>query len=339
MAEEKHEEPAAAVIEDEVEEATSPDLANGVLCEGYVEVRMKKKKQWRPYWLCLCGGSLFYYKNELDVKPNGVLQVGTGTDAKVETYKEEEKPFLVKIAVEKDIAFISTTKAERRDQWLSALQKATAMEATAAPPKNYTPLRKKTLAFRAKKSISSKFVGSNLGKSSVESIVLNEQVRGLLQAFRALVKAYSNKAKADWVEQAFIKVAVKTYLEWQRKAITTNDLMKLDAPLREAFNLLDKIYRHSSKKKAALLKDTFARVEKCFVEVELLLEELLRPLIRPKNIIMLKEVFAYVGNAEFMMSVWDLNLADATGHMDECLFNLVNAMSKYTQIELNVNKN
>eukprot|EP01106_Pelomyxa_sp_JSP_P019338 TRINITY_DN960_c0_g1_i1.p1 TRINITY_DN960_c0_g1~~TRINITY_DN960_c0_g1_i1.p1 ORF type:complete len:185 (+),score=62.02 TRINITY_DN960_c0_g1_i1:325-879(+) len=182
--------------------------------------------------------------------------------------------------------------------------------------------------------MSSKFVGSKLGKQSVESIVMTDQVRELIRALRKIIEAESDKETAEFTEKAIIKLVLKCYLQWSEKSITTQDLLKIDAPLREAFNLIDNLYRKKSTVKAAALKETFVRIERCFAEVEKLLSALLRQYIRADNMLMLHKVAEHVGSAGFLMRVWDLNREDPTGEFDKNMFALVNAMTSYTQIEL-----
>ena len=47
-----------------------------VVQEGYLELKLKKK--WKLRWVMVMGSSLYYYKTELDDKPEGVIELAGG---------------------------------------------------------------------------------------------------------------------------------------------------------------------------------------------------------------------------------------------------------------------
>ncbi|KAH3759780.1 hypothetical protein Pelo_8412 [Pelomyxa schiedti] len=325
--------------------ATTTDDEN-ILMQGYLSMKVSKGKRFRPFFAVVYGGTMFYYKNELDVVPAGSANLG-GCEVALSPDEPKQKN-LFKITSPTATLFASASKPEKRDAWIEAVRQGITLPAHAAPPKDYVPAEKKSIGFRAKKTLGSKIVGSRLGKQSLESFVLNDHVRSLIRALRKIVEAESSKESADFIEKSIIKLVMKVYFEWSRKTISTEDLMQIDRPLREAFNLIDKMYRTSSRKKAALMKENFLRIELCFGEVFRMLGDLMRPhlrpvillqtrelipVFRPVNMMMMQQVVDIIGSASFLMRVWDLNREDTTGHFDENMFALVNAMTSYTQIE------
>jgi len=92
--------------------------------------------------------------------------------------------------------------------------------------------------------------------------IVNEETTTLLNALKRIVKSESNSAKkADDLEKNIIKIAVKSFLLIENKVLTADDFLVADKPLREAFELMVKVFNGRGRVKEEKIKEALAKVE------------------------------------------------------------------------------
>jgi len=115
----------------------------------------------------------------------------------------------------------------------------------------------------------------------------------------------------------------------ENKSIKGSDLLKADAPLRNAFNLLVKVFNGRRIAKRERVIEALEKVEKELQEAQRIIVELLSPHITTKNMMKLTSVFSVVGNLKFFETVfYDDSVEDE-------LEKLIDAMDYYTQFHYN----
>jgi len=295
---------------------------------GYME--MQKKKAWLPIHCVVRGGTLFYYKNANDITPKGSVQLNGCTFGSYEG--KSLKKSCVGFAVSKDGTELfvgSLTNQGDLETWKRVLTEAFSKEATEALTKEKAKTKGQGTGMKFKKAAASAGAGSAMGKKVMKSIV-NDETTTLLNAMKALVQAESGSAKkAEELEANIVKIAVKVFLLVENKNIKGSDLLKADAPLRNAFNLLVKVFNGRRRAKRERVIEALEKVEKELQEAQRIIVELLSPHITTKNMMKLTSVFSVVGNLKFFETVfYDDSVEDE-------LEKLIDAMDYYTQFHYN----
>jgi len=290
---------------------------------------MLEAKKWKPIHAVLRGGTLFYYKNANDVSPKGSVELNGCTFGTYEGkyVKKSTHPF----AVSKDGAEVFVgclTNQGDLETWKRFLTDAFTKQATEALTKEKVKT-KGGAGIKFKKNVASAGAGSAMGKKVMKSIV-NDETTTLLNAMKALVQAESgSKPKAEELEANIVKIAVKVFLLVENKSIKGSDLLKADAPLRNAFNLLVKVFNGRRRAKRERVIEALEKVEKELQEAQRIIVELLSPHITTKNMMKLTSVFSVVGNLKFFETVfYDDSVEDE-------LEKLIDAMDYYTQFHYN----
>jgi len=207
---------------------------------GYIE--MKKKKTWKIVYCGLLGGTFFYYKSANDPEPMGKLDLEGLTV--VSPVRSEKKKMSFALQKGEELLFVGSCSGggPELEQWTKALQDNLDKEKTDAPTVGKKKLKKEGFVKRARNNISFKTATTVLGKKVMKSIV-NEETTTLLVSLKRIVKAEAGAAKkADDLERNILKITVKVYMLIEARVLNAEEFLPADKPVREAFELLVRIY-------------------------------------------------------------------------------------------------
>jgi len=217
------------------------------------------------------------------------------------------------------------TKNEK-DSWVSNLQAATTMDPCDAPSKDGSAKKKKQgVVMGMQKGVASATADSSVGKAIMKKIV-NEETTTLINAMKALVTSESGSdKKAKELEENIIKIAVKAYILVDNKYLKGEQFLVADKPLRDAFNLLVKVFNGRQRAKKERVVEALQKVEVHLKQAEKVITDLLGPHLGGKNMMKLGSIFATVANVKFLESVfYNESVSDE-------LEKLIDAMDYYTQ--------
>lgn len=288
---------------------------------GYIEM---KKKGWHAVYCVLAGGSFHYYKTASDPTPKGTLELKgcTFTDS----VKGEKKKNVFAIMKDGKELFVGAVGSQGDlDAWKKELEEAFNKDAAEAPKLEGGKKKNQTVGMKLKKGAASKTANSAMGKKVMKSIV-NEETTTLLNALKALVQAESGDLKkAEELEKSIVKIAVKAYLLVENKDLKGSDFLRADKPLRNAFNLLVKVFNGRRRAKRERVVEALQKVEVELQAAQRIIIDLLAPHIQTKNMMRLTSIFSTVGNLKFLETIfYDDSIEDE-------LEKLIDAMDYYTQ--------
>eukprot|EP01103_Thecamoeba_quadrilineata_P005744 TRINITY_DN15507_c0_g1_i1.p1 TRINITY_DN15507_c0_g1~~TRINITY_DN15507_c0_g1_i1.p1 ORF type:complete len:200 (-),score=42.23 TRINITY_DN15507_c0_g1_i1:84-683(-) len=195
---------------------------------------------------------------------------------------------------------------------------------SAKPPTPTAP-SKGNVYLRTKKNLATKAAGSKLVKKA-----LPDEAKQLLKWLRIICERTNQPKRSEIVEKNLFKLVAKAMVLSDEKLVTLNEFLVADDSLRKSFDLLYDLYDyygHPEKVKNARPK--FERIVALLREVESILDGIFRPHLQPKSMGRIKSIFDSLADIDWIMGVYlcpDIN--------DE-LFELVNALSKYTQFHYN----
>jgi len=292
---------------------------------GHMDIKLPKGS-WKVGYVVIVGGTLYYYKLLTDKEPKGKVDL-KGTTINPEIKPGEKKKFA--FAVEKDgkqeICGQSGSKDEK-DKWVDALKHGTTLDPSEPPSREGIGEKKKqTVGMGMKKGIASATADSTVGKAIMKKII-NDETTTLINALKALVTSETgSEKKAIEMEKDIVKLAVKAYILVDNKDIKGQQFLIADKPLREAFNLLVKVFNGRTRARKDRVIEALQKVEVFLKQAEKVITELLAPHLGGKNMMRLQSIFAQIANVKFLETVF-YNEAVA----DE-LEKLIDAMDYYTQ--------
>jgi hypothetical protein len=293
---------------------------------GYVNSGDKKfAKKPKNMWFTLIQGSLFVYKTPLDAAPVFTHAINGATIASLADEKSKSKStkgnfgLTVKSAGSDALVTLTAINAEDRDNWVTELNAATSKAAVEAPEKTATKRQRGGLMFRAKKSVASK-----AGNGMVKRLA-DDDTKALLAALRKVIGKHQSEKRASEIESSIMKIAIKSYLLVDNKSIVGSEFLKVDGPLRAAFELTAKIFDKASRANDQALMDACQRVEVLYSDCEKVLETLLLPHVKPATILRLKDVFTTISSPRFLFAIF------RDESLEEEVHDLVKAMEYYTQ--------
>eukprot|EP01126_Amoeba_proteus_P011662 TRINITY_DN1474_c0_g1_i1.p1 TRINITY_DN1474_c0_g1~~TRINITY_DN1474_c0_g1_i1.p1 ORF type:complete len:305 (-),score=72.94 TRINITY_DN1474_c0_g1_i1:69-983(-) len=293
---------------------------------GYIEM---KKKGLHAVFCVLVEGSFYYYKTATDPAPKGGIDLQgctfseIGKDAKK---KDAKLSFVIKDKDGKELFVGAVGTQSDLESWKKEIEAAFEKEPGEAPDLTSPGKKSKTsVAMKMKKGAASKTAKSAMGKKVMKAIV-NEETTTLLNASKALVQAESGDAKkAEDLEKGIVKIAVKAYLLVENKDLKGSDFLKADAPLRNAFNLLVKVFNGRRRAKRERVVEALQKVEVELQTAQKVIVDLMSPHISSKNMMSLTNIFSTIGNLKFLETIfYDDSIVDE-------LEKLIDAMDYYTQ--------
>jgi len=282
---------------------------------GVMEMEMKKKK-WIAVYCVLIGGTFYYYfKNTDDSEPSGKIDLEGSTV--VSPAKNAKTKFSFAIQRNEELLFVgSCTGALETEQWVKAIQDSLDKEKTEAPGVGGKKKQKKNWKHM--------FISSPLFPTKIKSLS-NDETSALLGSLKRVVKAESNSTKkADDLEKNIWRITLKSYLLLEESRIKAEDFLEADKSLREAFELLVRIYNGKERLKPEKINAALKKVESIFKQTEELLIHLLSPYLTAKNMLRIKAIFSTIGEVKFLENV----LMDTNLRLD--LDKLVTSMETYT---------
>jgi len=312
-------------VEAELEGESSDDDEGSVKVTrvGYVEMKVKKK-EWKAVYCVVIGGSFYYYKNSTDSEPKGSVELNGHSI--VSPVKVSKKKHTFSIQKDDNQMFVGACSGEGELKgWKTAIEEALTREKSDPPTTVAQKAKKQGVMKRAKKVAASKTATSVLGKKVMKAIV-NEETTALLNALKHIVKAESGSSKkADELEKNILKIAVKSFLLIEDKILTADDFLIADKPLREAFELMVKVFNGRGRVREDKIKEALVKVETLLKKAEEVITNLLAPHLTAKNMLRISSAFGCIASVEFLMTVFKNDM------LEEDLDKLIDAMEYYTQ--------
>eukprot|EP01123_Difflugia_compressa_P009165 TRINITY_DN294_c0_g1_i6.p1 TRINITY_DN294_c0_g1~~TRINITY_DN294_c0_g1_i6.p1 ORF type:complete len:351 (-),score=91.84 TRINITY_DN294_c0_g1_i6:294-1346(-) len=314
-------------IEQELEEESSEDEETVKVSRvGYINCRLKKK-DWKAVYCVLIGGSFYYYKSSSDQQPKGTIDLSAHKVVVHPSDAKDKRKFVFSVQKGDEQMFVGSCANEQElNSWTTAItanlekEKAEPPTATAQKAK-----KKKSLISRAQNKAATTTATSTLGKKVMKAII-NDETTTLINALKHIVKAQSHDAKkADELEKNIIKIAVKAFLLIENKILTADDFLVADKPLRDAFELMVKVFNGRGRVKDDKITAALTKVEELLKKAEEIITNLLAPHLTSKNMLRISSTFSIIANSEFLNSVFRNDGLE--GDLDK----LIDAMEYYTQ--------
>lgn len=109
------------------------------------------------------------------------------------------------------------------------------------------------------------------------------------------------------------------------KKLQADDFLVADKPLREAFELLVKVFNGRKRVKPDKIEEALRKVETSMKKAEEVITNLLAPHLTPKNMLKISQAFGCIADADFLIAVFKKD------DLEEDLDKLIDAMEYYTQ--------
>jgi len=292
--------------------------------KGYLEMK-PKGKGWKAGYAVLVGGSMFYYKNAGD-KPKGHIDI-KGMTVVADTKASDKKKFAFALERDGKVEWSGQSNSkEERETWIGHLNNAIKLEPCEEPSQDGKGKRKKAgFGRKLEENVGIAVADSSVGKAIMKKII-NEETTTLINALKALVTVESGSdKKANEMEKNIIKIAVKAYILVDNKILKGDQFLVADKPLRDAFNLLVKVFNGRQRAKKERVIEALQRVESDLKKAEKVITDLLAPHLDPKYMMKLSSIFATVANVKFLETVF------YNESVEDELEKLIDAMDYYTQ--------
>lgn len=231
---------------------------------------------------------------------------------------------------ENEILFAGSVGEEKEiESWKKDLESSSSKE-HADHPFISAKRKKEGVMSRAKKNLASKTASSPIGKKVMKAL-LNEETTTLINSLKRIVRKESGQKKADEIEKNIIKIAVKSYLLVENKTLKGEAFLVADKPLRDAFELMAKIFNGRHRVKSDKIAEACDRVVEHFKKAEEVITNLLAPHLKAKNMIRITQTFSAIANRDFLSKVYQ------DDELEPDLENLIDAMEYYTQFHFHKN--
>jgi len=313
-----------------IEEDTSSseqEKENKITRVGYIEMKKLKKKtgtsSWKAVHCVLVGGSFYWYKNAKDAVPMSGCDLKDVDILPSENYLDRDC-FVLRDKDANDLFIGFITSQSNKEAWVRFFTEGREKEPKPYVERTTVLTKKPSLVDRTKNKVVSKTATSTVGKKVMKAFV-NEETTGLLSALKAIIKKESDSKKADDLEKNIIKIAVKSYLLIEKGKLDGDEFLRIDKPLRNAFDQLSRCYVDRYKISHENFVEELKAVEQLLKEAEETLTNLLAPFLTPKNLFRISSVFGTLADYQFLETVF----ADET--LEEELDKLINAMEYYIQ--------
>lgn len=283
-----------------------------------------KKKDWKAVYCVLIRGSFYFYKSSTDVEPKGSIHLAEHKI--VSPAPDTKKKFTFLISKGDSVLFTGSCSGEAElKAWVRDIENSLALEKADPPTVVAQKTKKQGVMNRVKKSAASKTATSALGKK-VMKVIVNDETTTLLNALKHIVKTQTGDAKqGDDLEKNIMKIAVKAFLLIENKQITADEFLVADKPLREAFELMVKVFNGRTRVRDEKIREALAKVEELLKKAEEILTNLLAPHLTARNMLRISSVFGTLANMDFLYSVFKNPTSE------EDLDKLIDAMEYYTQ--------
>lgn len=297
-------------IDDIIENAVDEDEDVGVEVnegaitkQGPVEISPPDKKSgsFKPVWIVLVQGTLFYYKDSKLKSMKGEVQLkGTSVEKTSDGLSIGGNKTKLKFA----------SSGEQAD-WENALKNATSLGRGEAPSK--LNIKSQGGGTKAKKAIAGKIATSGMGKGMVKTLI-NDESKNLIKSVKACVTAVFDKKTAEAVENDIIKLFVKAHFLAENGSIDPEWYVALDKDLRAAFDVSIRITDNVVSKRTIpedTLKEWIGKVQLKFKSVEEKMYNLLKDHLQPKSLNRITEAFGVFTDFNFLRTILvDFNTND-----------------------------
>jgi len=156
--------------------------------------------------------------------------------------------------------------------------------------------------------------------------IVNEETTSLLNAMKVIVKAQTANVKAaEDLEKNIIAIAVKAFLLIEEKKLIADDFLLADKPLREAFELMIKVFNGRGRAQNEKITVALLKVEEHIKKSEEIITNLLAPHLSSKNMLKISETFSLLSNETFLNEVF------RNQSIENEMEKLIDAMEYYTQ--------
>jgi len=284
----------------------------------------KAKKDWKPVYVLLIGGSFYVYKNSsdsdyklcIDLAGHQVISPALEKGKKKYTFslvKDDQTSLLVNCANDSEL-----------NCWVGVLRNSLNKEKT-EPPITRVIKKKEGVINRAKKRAVRTTATSPLGKRVMKTIV-NEETTTLLNAIKVIIKAQSGNGKVgEDIEKNIIAIAVKAFLLIEDSKLKADDFLAADKPLRDSFELMIKVFNGRGRAMDEQITSALLTVEEHLKKSEEVITNLLAPHLSAKNMLKISETFSLFSNEKFLNEVF------RNQSIEPELEKLIDAMEYYTQ--------
>jgi len=171
---------------------------------------------------------------------------------------------------------------EEKEQWVKAITANLGKEKVKAPERKQT---KKSLAYRAKNSISSKVATSSAGRAIIREFA-PESALTVLDCVKRFIEKTESTEKAQQMEKDIMRLGTKTALLVKEKKIDPKLFRPLEKPLRSSCSMV--IDGHE-------IPFAFdeAKMHESFMVLKEGIEKILKPHLSPKNLEKFSALFDY----------------------------------------------
>jgi len=290
---------------------------------GYLTMR-QNKKDWKAVYALLIGGSFYVYKNSTDSEYKLCVDLQDHKIVSPVVLKGKKKFTFAIIKDEQPVFLASCANEVELKAWVAILQESLSKEKS-EPPISRITKKKDGVIRRAQRRAVRTTATSALGKKVMKTIV-NEETTTLLNALKIIVKAQSGNSKTgEELEKNIIRIAVKSFVLIEDKKLSADDFLVADKPLREAFELMVKVFNGRGRVNDDKITTALFKVEELLKKAEEIITNLLAPHLSSKNMLKISETFGVLTNETFLNTVFR-NQA-----LEPELDKLIDAMEYYTQ--------
>jgi len=265
--------------------------------EGPLKKQGKRGVSWKTRYFLLTGGSLHYYKTEMDPNPAETINLKGFTIETVAHVKKKNTFVLVSTIKEnekkKELIFAAKS-TEELNSWLQAIQQALSKEACGAPRRELG--EKKSLMFNAKKDITAMAVNSTIGKKIIKEST-PEQTLIVLESYKKFVSLQFGKPKAKEIEKEIYRFAAYAATLHKEKILTPHDFNHCRKPV---------LYIWSSYLDFCEMKWSrdIPKLSKLVSNLSESLEQLFKLHFTPTNLTRMKEVLAFFGDSQTLEAIF-----------------------------------
>jgi len=118
---------------------------------------------------------------------------------------------------------------------------------------------------------------------------------------------------------------VKSFLLIENKVLTADDFLVADKPLRDAFELMVKVFNGRGRVRDDKVTEALSKVEGMLKKAEEVITNLLAPHLTSKNMLRISAAFGCIANEKFLNTVF------RDDSLESDLDKLIDAMEYYTQ--------
>eukprot|EP01101_Sappina_pedata_P007047 TRINITY_DN3649_c0_g2_i1.p1 TRINITY_DN3649_c0_g2~~TRINITY_DN3649_c0_g2_i1.p1 ORF type:complete len:207 (+),score=98.98 TRINITY_DN3649_c0_g2_i1:42-623(+) len=184
-----------------------------------------------------------------------------------------------------------------------------------------SPKSKGGALLRAKKNVAGKMASSGLVKKAIPN-----EANELLNCFTKLCEKLGQGKRGETVVNNILKLVIKAKVLSDEKLISTKDFLQADVPLRQAFEILERLYTlNGNDVRINQNLDKFNDASAQFRIVESMVSERFQPHVQPKTMNRIKQIFELLADTDFLVNAFKSN------DVAEELAELVIATTKYTQ--------